>query len=83
MEKINNIEFIDRSIHRLMKVARLSVDNDEMTKEEMAAYIPERANEEFVKIFGMNEEEFAMSLLDDLLDMARENAMEIMKGDRG
>lgn len=68
MSKTENIILIDEQLDNTMKLARIVVENGEMTKDEMAKYITDKANELFIKIFDASDNQFAMMLLGDIMD---------------
>lgn len=67
MNKTENIMLIDEQLDNTMKMARIVVENGEMTKDEMSKYIADKANELFIKIFDASDNQFAMMLLGDIV----------------
>ena len=80
MNKTENIRIIEDQLDNAMKMARIAVENGDMTKDEMARYIPEKANEIFIRVFEASDDEFALMLLGDIMDKLP-SILERMKGD--
>lgn len=80
MKRIEEMDFIDDCLHRMMVVARIGVENQSITKDEMAEYITTRANKTFCDIFEMNLGTFAMLCVADLIkDKNHEEIVEMVK----
>lgn len=63
-----NVDLIDDELNKVMKLARIAVENGEMAKDEIVEFLTNKCNEHFVKIFEASDDEFAYMLLDDIME---------------
>ena len=68
IKTVSNVTLIDDELNKIMKLARIAVENGEMTKDEISKFIAENGNEYFIKIFEASDDKFAFMLLDDIIE---------------
>ena len=68
IKTVSNVSLIDDELNKIMKLARIAVENGEMTKDEISKFIAEKGNEYFIGIFEASDDEFAFMLLDDIME---------------
>lgn len=73
-------EYIKDNLHRIAVIARTMTAENDITEEDVRAFISEVGNKEFKKVFGATEREFMMMAMIDLLKVNATLA-EMMKGE--
>lgn len=68
IKTVSNVSLIDDELNKIMKLARIAVENGEMTKDEISKFIAEKGNEYFIQIFEASDDKFAFMLLDDIME---------------
>ena len=80
MSRIENLKYVEDQLDTIMKMARIIVDDGDMTKEEMEVFLTEKSNESFTNVFDASEEDFAFMLFADICKKLP-RVMSMMKGD--
>ena len=80
MSRIENLKYVEEQLDTIMKMARIIVDDGDMTKEEMAEFLTDKSNDAFSNVFSASEEDFALMLFSDICKKLP-RVMSMMKGD--
>lgn len=80
MSRIENLTYVEEQLDTIMKMARIIVDDGDMTKEEMEVFLTEKSNDAFCNVFDASEEDFALMLFSDICKKLP-RVMSMMKGD--
>lgn len=80
MKRIEEMDFIDDCLHKLMVVARIGVEEGKITKDEIAEYITKRANKTFCSVFDLNLAAFGMMCMVELFkDKTQDDVIEMLQ----
>ena len=73
-------EYIKKSLHRIVVVARIMTEISDITEEDVMAFISEVGNKEFKRVFGATKREFMIIAMSDFLKESAALA-ELTKGE--